>query len=107
MDVETGDDLRQSKIYISVMGTPEEKKDTIKALTSASGYLHRELTKRLSIRSVPFLVFVLDETIERADRLTRLIDQVRQEDRSLGLTDDEPAAAASPKRVAKQRPNSP
>ncbi len=83
VDIETQDDLRQAKVHVSVMGSPEEKKATIAALTSASGWLHRSITKRLSMRSVPYLVFVLDETMERADRIDRLIEQAKQEDRTL------------------------
>lgn len=104
VDIDTGDDLRQAKVYFSVLGTDEEKKETLAALTSASGYLHRAITKRVNMRSVPYLVFVLDETIEKADRLTRLINQVRDEDRSMGAgtspdeatgTDPQPRKAIS------------
>jgi len=75
-EVVTSSDLRHSTVYISYYGTSEEKHDTISALTAASGFLHHELVKRLQMRHVPDLSFQWDDSIERGDRILRLIDQV-------------------------------
>ena len=79
--VETSVDLRHAKVFVSVLGSPEEKQATMAGLDSASGFLQRELMKRLSLRHVPQLHFVLDESLEEADRLLRLMDRVRRQDR--------------------------
>jgi ribosome-binding factor A len=78
-EVITSPDLRQAVVYVSYFGTSEEKHNTIDALTAASGFLHHELTKRLKMRHVPDLSFQWDDSIERGDRLLRLIDQVSAE----------------------------
>ena len=78
-EVVTAPDLRHAVVYVSYIGSSEEKHDTISALTDASGFLHHELTKRLQMRHVPDLSFQWDDSIERGDRLLRLMDQVSYE----------------------------
>ena len=75
-EVVTSPDLRHATIYVSYYGTSEQKHDTIDALTAASGFLHHELVKRLQMRHVPDLSFQWDDSIERGDRIIRLIDKV-------------------------------
>ena len=62
--VEVAPDLKTCKAYISVMGSDEEKKDTIAGLRSAEGYVRRQLAKRLNLRNIPEIQFVLDQSIE-------------------------------------------
>lgn len=76
--VETSPDLRSARVYISVMGDAEERERTIAGLRSASRFLHRGL-EVLSLRHVPELTFFADDSMERADRLMRLIDQAQNE----------------------------
>jgi ribosome-binding factor A len=75
-EVVTTPDLRHAMVYVSYFGTAEEKHETIDALTAASGFLHRELIKRLQMRHVPDLSFQWDDSIERGNRILQLIDQV-------------------------------
>lgn len=77
-EVDTSPDLRNAKIYISVMGTGEEKKMAEQGLSAASGFIRRGLGERLSLRRVPELRFELDESIERGSRLIQLIDEVNR-----------------------------
>lgn len=74
--VATSADMKYAKVFVSRMGSQEEKQEMLSALASASGFFRRELTKRLRIRRVPELSFQWDDSIERGDRLSRLIDQV-------------------------------
>jgi ribosome-binding factor A len=66
-------DLRVAKIYVSVLGEPSERKDTIRALTSAQGFLRHELAQRLTVRHVPEISFELDDSIERGSHVLDLI----------------------------------
>ncbi len=75
-EVVTSPDLRHATVYVSYFGDSEEKDNTISTLTAASGFLHHELSKRLQMRHVPELNFKWDDSIERGDRILRLIDQV-------------------------------
>ena len=74
--VATSADMKHAKVFVSRMGSTEEKQETLGVLSSASGFLHRELVKRLRIRHVPELSFQWDDSIERGDQLLRLIDQI-------------------------------
>ena len=77
--VEVTPDLKYCKAYISVMGSDEEKKDTIAGLRSAEGYVRRQLAKRLNLRNTPEIQFVLDQSIEYGVHMSRLIDEVNKE----------------------------
>jgi ribosome-binding factor A len=70
-------DLQHAKVFVSVMGTDEEKKGLLAGLHAASGFLRRELASRLTLRHTPELAFVYDDTMEQAGKVIQLIDQVR------------------------------
>ena len=80
--VEVAPDLKTCKAYISVMGSDEEKKDTIAGLRSAEGYVRRQLAKRLNLRNTPEIQFVLDQSIEYGVHIASLINQVRKTEES-------------------------
>jgi ribosome-binding factor A len=61
------------------MGTPEEKASTFKALDAAAGFLQRELKHRITIRRIPALTFLTDESIEHGARILDLIDQALED----------------------------
>ena len=77
-EVEVSADLRAARVYVSVLGEQGVKETTLAGLRSASGFLHRGL-EGLSLRHVPTLAFFADDSMERADRLLRLIDDTRGE----------------------------
>ncbi len=74
-EVQVSGDLSFAKCYISVMGSPEEQKACLSALKKAQGFLRTELGKRMRLRVLPELQFILDDSIERGDKLDKLIDQ--------------------------------
>jgi len=79
-EVSTSADLKHAKVFVSHLGSEEEKQETLSALASASGFLRRELTKRLKLRYIPVLNFEWDDSIERGDHLMQLIDKVSSEE---------------------------
>ncbi len=81
--VEVSNDLRHAKVFVSVMGTPEEQKATMQGLASATGYLRHELATRITLRYMPELVFKLDKSIEEGSRVLELIKQATQADEEL------------------------
>jgi ribosome-binding factor A len=78
--VEVSGDLRHAKVFVSVMGSPEERAETMKGLKNATGFLRHELATRLVLRYMPELVFKLDNSIEEGARILALINQVEQEE---------------------------
>ncbi len=77
--VDTAPDLKHTRIYISFFGTEAERQETIKVLTTASGFFRRELSKHLNLRYTPEISFIADNSIERGDRITNLINKVSSE----------------------------
>lgn len=78
--VEVSGDLRHAKVHVSVMGTPEEQKETMKGLKNAEGYLRHELASRITLRYMPELSFKLDNSIEEGSRILELINQIEREE---------------------------
>ncbi len=69
-------DLKFCKAYISVLGTDEEKKNTIKGLKSAEGYIRRALASGINLRNTPEITFVLDDSIEYGVNMSKLINEI-------------------------------
>jgi ribosome-binding factor A len=74
--VDVSPDLEKAVVHVSVLGTDDEKRDSIAALSHAAPFLRRELLGRVRIRKVPALNFLLDETIEEAAHVLELMRQV-------------------------------
>ena len=77
--VETSTDLRNARVFLSVLGDQAAKQAALAGIQSASAFLRHELRDRLTMRYVPFLEFVLDESIERSDRLLQMMDRLKQD----------------------------
>src|SRR3990172_5497060 len=72
-EVDVSPDLRQAKVFVSVLGSEEEKASTFRALAAAAHFLRRELRKRLTIRRTPELTFLPDDSLERGARILSLL----------------------------------
>lgn len=76
-------DLRHAKVFVSVMGTPEEKKASLEGLNRARGFLRSEIGKRAHLRGAPELTFTEDAGAERGDRISRLLEEARRDENPL------------------------
>ena len=74
--VEVAPDLKQCKAYISVLGDEKAQQETIKGLTSAEGYIRRELARTLNLRNTPEIRFILDQSIEYGVNMSKKIEEV-------------------------------
>lgn len=63
-----------ARVHVSVMGSEDQQKQTLRALEHAQGFLRSKLGAEMSIRHVPELQFLLDRSIEEGDRVIRLIN---------------------------------
>ncbi|MDQ3149500.1 MAG: 30S ribosome-binding factor RbfA [Chloroflexota bacterium] len=77
--VETARDLGTAKVWVSIMGTDDEREETMKALTDAAPWLRRQLGGRLTLRHIPQLAIRHDNSIEAGDRVLRLLREIEQE----------------------------
>lgn len=73
-DVRTSPDLSQARVYVSVLGEPAERDDTLAGLGSAHGYLQGRIARELKLKRTPTLEFSYDDTTDRAMRLDALIE---------------------------------
>ena len=72
-EVDTAKDLRQAKVFVSVLGGDEQWKASIAALTSARGFIRNWLRQHLDLRVTPKLVFRPDRSMEHAARIQALL----------------------------------
>lgn len=79
-EVKVSNDLRNVKVFFSVYGEEEQKVGTLAALETASPFLRGELCRRLRIKFAPELVFTLDDSLERGDRVIELLDKIKHKE---------------------------
>jgi ribosome-binding factor A len=82
--VEVTGDLRVATVYVR-LGEPNvdeaRRRNVVRALARAAGFLRRELGPRLGVRHTPELRFMWDDTTERASRVEELLEEIREEDK--------------------------
>jgi|SRR5215207_5204837 ribosome-binding factor A len=72
-------DLRQARIYFTILGGGSDNKDAVLAgLKSALGFIRSKIGKRLNLRYVPSIEFLYDESVDQAERIDKLLKQVKQ-----------------------------
>ena len=76
VDVYVAPDLKTCKVWVSVLGDEESKKNTLKGLNSASGFIRGRLAHTMNLRNTPELTFVVDQTIEYGVNMSKKIDDV-------------------------------
>jgi ribosome-binding factor A len=74
-DVKTSPDLRHARVYVSVLGEPARRRDSLEGLASAHGFLQRRVAAELRLKHTPELAFEYDDTAERGMRVSELIAQ--------------------------------
>ncbi|MBR6509072.1 MAG: 30S ribosome-binding factor RbfA [Clostridia bacterium] len=78
--VDVSGDLSYATVYVSAIEGFEATVNSVKALKGAQGYLRRELGARLSLRKVPELRFVADDSIEQSANISKIIDSFKEEE---------------------------
>ena len=76
----TSGDLRSARVFISVMGGEKTKKAALEGIRSAATFLRRELRDRINMRHTPFMTYELDGSLEEADKVLRLMNQVKADE---------------------------
>jgi ribosome-binding factor A len=78
--VKTSPDLRQARVYVSVLGNERKREQTLEGLESAHGVLQARLASELRMKRTPQLTFEYDPTVEEGVRMSRLIDELAPDD---------------------------
>ena len=79
MGVEVAPDLRDAKVFISVMGTEKEKKSTLIALDHSKGFLQYRINESLRLQYTPRLHFKLDESIDNSLKIDKILKKINDE----------------------------
>jgi ribosome-binding factor A len=74
--VDTSADLRQARVYVSVLGSERKREETLAGLAAAHGVLQARLARELRMKRTPTLVFEYDPTVEAGVRMSKLIDEL-------------------------------
>jgi ribosome-binding factor A len=86
--VEVAPDMRQAKVYVSIMGNETKQQLSLRGLQSAAGFLQSKVARRIDTRYTPRLEFVLDQGVKQSIAIAEILKRV--------LPADEPAAVADP-----------
>lgn len=87
--VEITKDLHYAKVYISMLGSDLEKKETLKALKSAAGYISTRAAKKVVMRYFPSLTFHMDDTLEDEIRIHSLLEKIHDEQQNRPTSPEE------------------
>ena len=72
-EVDTSPDLRTARVYVSVLGSPDERESSLAGLRSSHGVLQGRIASAMRLKRTPTLTFEYDESTERGDRISRLL----------------------------------
>jgi ribosome-binding factor A len=74
-EVDTSPDLRSARVYVSVLGDEGERDRSLEGLRSSHGVLQSKIAGAMRMKRTPTLTFEYDDSVERGDRITRLLDE--------------------------------
>jgi ribosome-binding factor A len=90
---EVSADLQHAKVYVSIMGNPQEQKLCMHGLKHAAGFIQSKLGSRLKTRFTPTIGFVLDEGVKKSIEVSRLINEALAQSRPRDEGDSAEGAA--------------
>ncbi len=76
--VQLSPDLRHARIYVSLMGSGDEKRESLETLNHASGWIRHELGQRIRMKFLPDVVFLMDTSQDYGEHIDRLIGEIHQ-----------------------------
>ncbi len=80
LKVETTNDLKYCKIFVSILGDDEKKKEVMEGLKNAAGFIRKQIAVRINLRNTPELKFVLDDSLEYSIKISKIINDINGED---------------------------
>lgn len=89
--VQISRDLRHAKVFISVIGTEQDKVETMAALTSAAGFIAVNASQKVVMRYFPELKFKLDDSVDKHMRIEELLGKISEERENRPTIEDDPS----------------
>ena len=87
IEVYVAPDLKTCKVWISVLGSEEDRDNTIRGLESAAGFIRHELAHRMNLRNTPELTFISDTSTEYGVDMIHKIDEIIADDEARHVDD--------------------
>lgn len=78
IDAEITSDLQHAKIFVSILGTEEERKQSMDVLKHAQHFVRQEFGKRVRIKTLPDIQFKMDETVDKGVRILELLEEIKK-----------------------------
>jgi ribosome-binding factor A len=103
--VEPTEDLKEAKVFVSVLGSQADKAKAQRALESATGFIQRRVAQGLKTRNTPALRFLFDDSQDKASRLEALIRKATHEDRETQMAKKPPKKPVSPEDSRSEKPS--
>ncbi len=75
-------DLHRAKVYVSLIGSEQERKKTVSELQKASGFISLMAAKKVVMRYFPYLTFILDTTVDKQMHIASLLKKIDEEKQS-------------------------
>lgn len=85
--IELSADLHSAKVYVSILGAPQEQEETLKVLMGAAGFIRSKLGERMRLRLLPEIIFKKDDSMEHADRVFRILKDLNDAEPRKNKTD--------------------
>jgi len=80
IDAEITSDLRHAKIFVSIMGSEEERKQSMEVLKHAQHFVRQEFGKRVRMKVLPDIQFFRDETVDKGVRMLELLEEIKKDE---------------------------
>jgi len=80
--VEVSADHHHARVFVSLLGSPEEQQRGIEGLSSAAGFLRHEIGRRLALRRAPEIDFLLDHGVEAGEKIETILQQLHKNENS-------------------------
>lgn len=79
-EVDVSSDLRNAKLYVSILGNDKQIEETWKGLNSSLGFIRRELAHRIRLKFMPEIKFLMDSSLEYSAHIQELLIKVQKEE---------------------------
>lgn len=79
LGVEVMPDMREAKVFVSIMGSPVQQKTTLRGLQNSAGFLQSKIAERIETRYTPRLTFVTDDGVKKSMAVSQILEQIAAE----------------------------
>ncbi|MGM0607937.1 MAG: 30S ribosome-binding factor RbfA [Candidatus Muiribacteriota bacterium] len=79
INIKVAPDLREAKVFYSVLGGQEDKKEVKEALKKAGGFIQAKFSSEINLKYTPKLIFLFDDSVEKAQRMEEIFKKIKDD----------------------------